>query len=146
MGPSAFRSPGARRYPRDHHPGSMSTPRPTVLIADDYPENCQLFEIYLRKGYEVVTAQSAEEAAQRLAGGGVDVALLDLNYQGGMTGIELVQQIRADPRLKALPTLALTAHASPEDRRRCLEAGFDAYLSKPVMKADMLAAVEKLLA
>jgi len=124
----------------------MSAPRRTVLVADDYPENCQLFEIYLRKGYEVVTAQSAEEAAERLAGGDVDVALLDLNYQGGMTGIELVQQIRADPRLNTLPTLALTAHASPEDRRRCLEAGFDAYLSKPVMKADMLAAVERLLA
>ena len=124
----------------------MSSARQTVLVADDYPENCQLFTIYLRKSYEVVTAQSAEEAAARLAGGGVDAALLDLNYQGGMTGLDLIRQLRADPRFSALPTLALTAHASPEDRRRCLDAGFDAYLSKPVMKAEMLAAVEKLLA
>ena len=124
----------------------MPPARQTVLVADDYPENCQLFTIYLRKSYDVVTAQSAEEAAQRLADGGVDAALLDLNYQGGMTGLDLIRQLRADPRFSALPALALTAHASPEDRRRCLEAGFDAYLSKPVMKAEMLAAVEKLLA
>ena len=123
----------------------MSAPRPTVLVADDYPENCQLFEIYLRKSYNVVRAQSAEEAAEKLAGGDVDAALLDLNYQGGMTGMDLIRHIREDPALAALPTLALTAHASPEDRRRCLDAGFDAYLSKPVMKAEMLAAVEKLL-
>ena len=120
--------------------------RPTLLVADDYPENRQLFVLYLRKEYEVVTAETAEEAAATLKAGGIDAALLDLNYQGGMTGIDLVRHIRADERLAALPTLALTAHASPEDRRRCLEAGFDAYLSKPVMKAEMLAAVEKLLA
>ena len=124
----------------------MSSPRLTLLVADDYPENCQLFSIYLRKTYDVVTARSAEEAAERLAAGGVDAALLDLNYQGGMTGIDLIRHIRADPQLASLPTLALTAHASPEDRRRCLDAGFDAYLSKPVMKAEMLEAVEKLLA
>lgn len=121
-------------------------PPATVLVADDYPENLKLFSIYLRKAYDVVTAQSAEEAAERLAAGGVDVALLDLNYQGGMTGLDLIRHIRADERLAALPTLALTAHASPEDRRRCLDAGFDAYLSKPVFKAEMLAAVEALLA
>lgn len=120
--------------------------RPTVLVADDYPENRQLFVLYLRKTYEVVTAETAEQAADRLAQGGVDIALLDLNYQGGMTGLDLIRHIRADERLASIPTLALTAHASPEDRRRCLEAGFDAYLSKPVMKAEMLAALDDLLA
>ena len=120
--------------------------RPTLLVADDYPENCQLFSIYLRKTYDVVTVQSAEAAAARLAEGGVDAALLDLNYQGGMTGLDLIRHIRADDRFASLKTLALTAHASPDDRRRCLDAGFDAYLSKPVLKAEMLAAVEELLA
>ena len=119
--------------------------RRTILGADDYPENRQLFTLYLRKEYEVITADSAEVAAERIAEGGIDAALLDLNYQGGMTGIELIQQLRADPRYASLPTLALTAHASSEDRARCLAAGFDAYLSKPVMKAEMLAAIQKLL-
>lgn len=123
----------------------MSAPRTTVLVADDYPENRQLFSLYLRNEYDVVTAASAEEAIERLAEAPVAAALLDINYQGGMTGYELVRHIRADPRLAALPTLALTAHAAPEDRRRCLASGFDDYLPKPVMKRDMLAAVQRLL-
>ena len=123
----------------------MDAARPTVLVADDYPENLKLFTLYLRKGYDVVTALSAEEVLERLAERPVDAALLDLNYQGGMTGIDLVAAIRADPEIADLPTLALTAHASPEDRDRCLAAGFDAYLSKPVLKAQMIEALEALL-
>ncbi len=120
-------------------------PRPTLLIADDYPENLQLFSIYLRRDYDVVTVTSAEEAAARIAQG-VDAALLDLNYQGGMSGFDLIRQLRADERTAQIPAMALTAHASPEDRESCLAAGFDAYLSKPVMKAEMLRAVAALLA
>ncbi len=81
----------------------MPDVRPTLLVADDYPENCKLFSIYLRAGYDVVTALSAEDAAERLAGGGVDAALLDLNYQGGMTGLDLIAHIRADPASGVAP-------------------------------------------
>lgn len=123
----------------------MSSPRPTVLVADDYPENRRLFSIYLRKEYEVVEAASGEEALARLAERPVAAALLDLNYQGGLSGFDVVRHIRADARLAGLPTLALTAHAGIEDRRRCLSSGFDAYLAKPVTRAEMLAALEELL-
>ncbi len=119
--------------------------RPTILVADDYPENRKLFTIYLRKEYEVAAAASAEEVLAALAEAPVAAALLDLNYQGGMTGFDLIEHIRADDQLASLPTLALTAHASPEDRQRCLDAGFDDYLSKPVTKAQMLEAIERLL-
>lgn len=119
--------------------------RPTLLVADDYPENLQLFTLYLRRDYDVVTARSAEDAAARIAEG-VDAALLDLNYQGGMSGIDLIRHLRANSETACVRALALTAHASPEDRDRCLAAGFNAYLSKPVMRAEMLAAVRELLA
>ncbi|MDT7856167.1 response regulator [Rubrivirga sp. S365] len=120
-------------------------PRPRVLVADDVPENRTLFSIYLRKEYDVVAVATAEEALAEIEGGAVDAALLDLNYQGGMTGIELVARLRAGGATAAVPALALTAHASSADRERCLAAGFDAYLSKPVLRAPMLEAVRDLL-
>ncbi len=125
-------------------------PLSTVLVADDYPENRQLFTLYLRKAYHVLAASSGEEVLEMLAAcppdAPVQVALLDLNYQGGMTGFDVLMHIRADARWAGLPTVALTAHASPEDRRRCLDAGFDEYLSKPVLRGPMLDLVAALLA
>ena len=120
--------------------------RPTLLVADDHAENLKLFGLYLRRDYEVVEALSAEAVLERLAERPVAAALLDLNYQGGMTGFDLIAALRADPRYATLPTVALTAHASPEDRTRCLAAGFDEYLSKPVLRAAMLETVAALLA
>ena len=122
----------------------MSAPR--VLVADDVVANQKLFSIYLKKDYDVVVVGTAEDALAEVQGGAVDAALLDLNYQGGMSGIELVQRIRADEATASVPTPALTAHASADDRQRCLDAGFDAYLSKPVMRDAMLEAVRDLLA
>lgn len=128
----------------------MTDPRPVVLVADDYPENRRLFVLYLTKAYRVVEASSGEEVLARLAAcpaaEPVEAALLDLNYQGGLTGFDVVRAIRADARWCGLPLVALTAHASPEDRDRCLAAGFDAYLSKPVFRGPMLDTVAGLLA
>jgi len=120
--------------------------RPTVLVADDHTENLKLFVLYLQRDYEVVSVTSAEAVLEHLNRAPVAAALLDLNYQGGMSGFDLIAALRADPDLCALPTIALTAHATPEDRTRCLDAGFDAYLSKPVLRADMLETVAALLA
>ena len=122
------------------------TDRPRLLVADDYPENRRLFSVYLRKAYDVVAVSSGEEAVEQLQTTPVVAALLDINYQGGMSGYDVVRWIRGDARLAALPTVALTAHASPEDRRQCLEAGFDDYLSKPVTRAEMLASLAALIA
>jgi CheY-like chemotaxis protein len=121
-----------------------------VLVADDYPENRRLLYYYLRDRYEVLEAASAEEALDLLrerhdAGAPVDIAVLDLNYCDGMSGIDAVQAIRRDPSLADVRTLALTAYAYPDDRERCLEAGFDAYISKPVFKPGLLEKLDRLL-
>ena len=118
----------------------MSEPA-TILVADDVSANRTLFSVYLRKTYAVETVATAEEAQARIAAGGVDLALLDINYGGGMSGVDLIRELRSDPATADVRAVALTAHASPEDRATYLAAGFDGYLSKPVMKAEMLAAV-----
>ena len=128
----------------------MTDSRALVLVADDYPENRRLFALYLAKTYRVLAAGSGEEVLAMLDAATpddpVEAALLDLNYQGGLTGFDVLRAIRADPRFAAMPTVALTAHASPEDRARCLNAGFDAYLSKPILRGPMLETVAGLLA
>ncbi|MEM1055468.1 MAG: response regulator [Bacteroidota bacterium] len=116
-----------------------------MLVADDVPENRQLFSLYLRATYEVVTAATAEEAIEILRSRPFDAALLDINYGGGMDGFDAIRAIRADESIAALPTAALTAHVAPEDRDQCLRAGFDLFLAKPVRRAEMKNALETLL-
>ena len=116
-----------------------------VLIADDVPENRQLFSLYLRAQYDVATAETAEEALRLLRTQPFDAALLDINYGGGMDGFDAIREIRRDPRIAPLPVSALTAHVAPEDRDQCLRAGFDMFIAKPVRRAEMKIALEKLL-
>lgn len=122
------------------------TDRPTLLIADDYPQNRRLFSLFLKKDYEIVEAASAEEVLEILEAQPVDALLLDLNYQGGMTGMDLIARVRQDPRWAHLPAIALTAHASPEDREICLTAGFDDFVSKPVFRGSLNETVASVLA
>lgn len=124
--------------------------RPLVLVADDYPENRRLLYFYLRDRFEVLQAASAEEALEVLReqvrlGQPVPLAILDLNFCDGMSGIDAVQRIRADDALAPMRVMALTAYAYPDDRERCLEAGFDAYISKPVFKPGLLEQIGALL-
>jgi CheY-like chemotaxis protein len=135
------------------HPTAFPEPvlhRPTILVADDYPENRRLLYFYLRDRYEVLQAATAEEAVALLhrrqaEGTPVDVVVLDLNFCDGMSGIDAIQAIRQDPAIAAVRALALTAYAYPDDRDRCLDAGFDDYVSKPVFKPGLLEKLDGLL-
>jgi CheY-like chemotaxis protein len=136
MVPSAAPSPS---------PAPSPAGRPVVLVADDYPENRRLLYFYLRDRYEVLQAETAEEAIELLRSQRVDLTILDLNFCDGMSGIEAIQIIRRDPALAHVRALALTAYAYPDDRQRCLDAGFDAYLAKPVFKPAILEKLAEML-
>ena len=68
---------------------------------------------------------------------GPDLVLLDISLRG-MDGLEVLQHIRAHARLPKLPVIALTAHAMAGDRERFLAAGFDGYLTKPIIDDEAL--------
>ncbi|HIL57972.1 MAG TPA: response regulator, partial [Rhodothermales bacterium] len=76
--------PSSQPAPRPPRTGAADRPR--ILVADDVPENRQLFSLYLRTAFEVVTASTAEEAIATLRSQPFDAALLDINYGGGMDG------------------------------------------------------------
>jgi TMAO reductase system sensor TorS len=107
-----------------------------ILLADDNPVNIKLASRMLEKaGHEVVTARDGLEAVEAMASDGdFDLILMDVQMPH-MGGFEATQMIRRTEKLRdgrRMPIIALTAHAMKGDEERCLEAGMDDYLTKPI--------------
>lgn len=96
------------------------------------------------RGFPVVVARNGEEAVARARLHRPDVILLDLRMPG-MTGTEAISILRADPSFVNTPIIALTAHALDAERRLALEAGFDAFIAKPCLPDELVAAVERII-
>jgi two-component system, sensor histidine kinase and response regulator len=117
-----------------------------VLIAEDNAVNRTLVSTLLRKrGHRVRTAENGRSAVDAVKRGGIDVVLMDLQMPE-LGGLDATREIRDfEKRTGAhVPIVALTAHAMQGDRERCLAAGMDDYLSKPIDPAKMLTAVERI--
>jgi PAS domain S-box-containing protein len=118
-----------------------------ILVAEDNPVNRKLVTTLLRKrGHTVKAVENGREAVASTERGGprgFDVVVMDLEMPE-MGGLEATQAIRAreGPTARRLPIVALTAHAMQGDRARCLEAGMDSYLSKPIDVDELIATVE----
>lgn len=118
----------------------------TILVIDDNAVNLKLAsEVLLADGHAVLRAVDAEEALQLLAVHMPDLVLTDIALPG-MDGIELTRRLKADPRYRHLPVVALTASAMKGDEARILEAGCDAYIAKPLDTRKLAAQVERILA
>src|SRR5208282_2164431 len=104
-----------------------------ILVVEDNPVNQRVVTAVLRKrGYIIELANDGREALDKLeAGGDFDLILMDVQMPG-LDGLEATRLIRKDQRWKALPIVAMTAHAMTGDKERCLEAGMNGYISKPV--------------
>jgi CheY-like chemotaxis protein len=96
------------------------------------------------KGYQVIGARNGAEAVDRAHDSAPALILMDIQMPG-MDGLEAIRRIRDDPTIVSVPIIALTALAMPGDRERCLAAGADAYLSKPVSLKRLVATIDDLL-
>ena len=106
--------------------------RGRVLVAEDNALNLEITRLFLESmGLSVVTAGDGTEAIMQQQATQPDLILMDCEMPG-IDGLEATRRIRADARFRRVPIVALTAHALPEDRQACLDAGMDDYLSKPV--------------
>jgi CheY-like chemotaxis protein len=117
-----------------------------VLYAEDDPVNALLMQAVLERLPAVTLHVAATgAAARRLAESQVpDLLLLDMSLPD-MDGRELLAHLRADPRLAAVPAVAVSADAMPDEIRRTLAAGFDAYWTKPLDIDHLPAALQALL-
>ena len=124
----------------------MSEPAARVLVVEDNDMNMQLVEYLLEEGgYQIVKAASGEDALSIARGGEpVDLILMDIHLPG-IDGLSVVREMKTDERTKAIPILALTAHAMRGDRDRFLEAGCDGYISKPIDVKTFLTSIRSYL-
>ncbi len=110
-----------------------------ILLAEDNPVNQKVACAMLKKmGHRVTVVKNGVEALQSYATTTFDLVLMDVQMPQ-MDGLEAVRRIREQERGRdfRLPIIALTAHAMPSDRQRCLEAGMDGYLQKPFQSHEL---------
>jgi two-component system sensor histidine kinase/response regulator len=125
------------------HAGSLN-----VLVAEDNEFSSSFMEELLAgRGHKVAIATNGHAALTMAGEGGYDLLLLDL-HMPQLDGFEVARAIRQREQRDGghLPMIALTARSRKEDRDRCMAAGMDGYLAKPVGPADLFATVERLLA
>lgn len=111
----------------------------TIAVVEDNPDNRMLVRAILEDLYEIEEYEGGAEALAGLRARKPDLVLLDISLPG-MDGTEVLRQIRADAALRALPAIALTAHAMSGDREKYLNAGFDEYVAKPITDENLLLA------
>jgi len=119
--------------------------KPVILVVDDQLQNIELLEAYLApQDYEIVKAASGEEALKKLYGNKIDLILLDI-MMPKMSGLEVLEKLRANEKTKAIPVVMVTALKETQDKVKALEAGCDDFISKPVDKVELLARVKSIL-
>ena len=134
------------RSPEAAAAASASTPAPEqvhrplrILLAEDNPINEKMTVRMLERcGHRVTAVHNGREALERLEQEGCDLVLMDVQMPE-MDGLEAARAIRERERRTGghVPIVAMTAHAMQGDRERCLEAGMDGYVSKPVRWEDL---------
>lgn len=116
-----------------------------ILLVEDHEMAREIMQRRLeREGYTVTTAQSGKEALEVLPEIRPDVVLMDMSMPM-VDGWEATRRIKADPNLKRIPVMALTANAIDGDRERCIAAGCDDYETKPVDFDRLLKKIRMLL-
>jgi CheY-like chemotaxis protein len=116
-----------------------------IAVVEDNPDNRLLVRVILESLYEVTEYENGFLALEGLPRQKPDLVLLDVSLPE-MDGTEVLKKIRLDEQLRELPVIALTAHAMAGDREKFIKAGFDDYVTKPIVDESLLLdAIAKLL-
>lgn len=117
----------------------------TIAHVEENADNRLLVRAILEDRYEIVDYETGPAALVGMRRDKPDLVLLDISLPE-MDGTEVLERMRVDAMLKDLPVVALTAHAMSGDRERFLGAGFDDYVSKPIVdEGILLGAIQRLL-
>lgn len=116
-----------------------------IAVVEDNPDNRLLLHAMLDGIYEIEDYENGTDAVAGITRNPADLVLLDISLPG-MDGLEVLRHLRDTAATARLPIIALTAHAMAGDRERFLGAGFDGYLTKPIVdEIELLGAIERQL-
>ncbi|MEO8485346.1 MAG: response regulator [Betaproteobacteria bacterium] len=114
---------------------------PLILIVEDNEKNMKLVrDVLMVKGYRTLEAVTGEDGVRLAAEHVPTLVLMDIQLPG-ISGIEALRQLRADPKTASIPVIAVTASVMASDRRNITDAGFDGYVGKPLNLREFLDAV-----
>jgi two-component system cell cycle response regulator DivK len=117
-----------------------------ILVVEDNELNLKLFCDLLRAhGYEAEPVRDGREAVDRTRALMPDLIIMDIQMPH-ITGLELIEQLKADEELKQIPIMAVTAYAAKGDEERIRDAGAEGYVSKPISLMRFVESVAGLLA
>ena len=118
---------------------------PKILLVEDNEMNRDMLSRRLvKRGYEVEIAVDGGEGVEKARSGAPDLILMDLSLPV-MTGWDATRELKGDDATRAIPVIALTAHAMSNDREKAMDAGCDEFETKPVTLPTLIEKIEKLL-
>ena len=138
---------GDADHPRQPHPlPALDRPPRTVLYVEDNPANLELVEqlVARRSDLRLLSAPDADLGIEFARAYAPEIILMDINLPG-ISGLEALKLLRADPATAHIPVIALSANAVPRDIERALKAGFFNYLTKPIKVDEFTAALDAAL-
>ncbi len=116
-----------------------------VLVVEDQEDNRRILRDLLTSGgYEVLEAVTGEEGVALAEAQRPDLILMDIQLPG-LDGYEATRRIKANPTLRQIPIIAVTSYALSGDDAKALEAGCDAYITKPFSPRELLAKIRQYL-
>jgi two-component system, cell cycle response regulator DivK len=116
-----------------------------ILLIEDNAENRYLVTFLLKqRGHEVVPAESGPQALELAKNFRPDLILLDIQLPG-MDGHDVARALKSDPQLQHIPVIAVTSYAMVGDREKCLAAGAEGYIEKPINPESFVAEIERFL-
>lgn len=111
--------------------------KPKIAVVEDNPDNRLLVEALLDDLYDLTEFETGTEAVEGLEAAAPDLVLLDISLPE-MDGTEVLRWLREESSISDCPVIALTAHAMAGDREKFLSAGFNDYVTKPIVDEDVL--------
>jgi len=126
-------------------PGASGSPARILVVEDNHVNQKVVTAVLRKRGFSIELANDGQEALDKLEkSAAFDLVLMDVQMPV-LDGLEATRLIRKDARWDGLPIIAMTAHAMNGDKERCLEAGMNGYISKPVHPSHLLSTVDEFL-